>query len=75
MSHDFVRGQSVAETCFSHWELHVSGIDTSTQFCETQWRHSVKIRLYKNPPPYFIVLASSVKTKEVGVIEFHRMLC
>ena len=34
------------------------------------WRHSVKSRLYKTPPPYFIVLASSVKTKEVKVIEF-----
>ena len=44
-----------------------------TPFCETQWRHSVKTRLYKNPPPYFIVLASSVKTKEVEVIEFHRI--
>ena len=43
-----------------------------TSFCETQWRHSVKTRLYKNPPEYFIVLASSVKTKEVEVIEFHR---
>ena len=30
------------------------------KFCETQWRHSVKTGLYKNPPPYFIVLASSV---------------
>ena len=39
-----------------------------------QWRHSVKTRLYKNPPPYFIVLASSVKTKEVEVIEFHRIV-
>ena len=27
-----------------------------------------KVSLYKNPPPYFIVLASSVKTKEVEVI-------
>ena len=44
-----------------------------TEFCETQWRHSVKKRLYKNPLPYFIVLASSVKTKEVEVIEFHRI--
>ena len=26
------------------------------------------------PPPYFIVLASSVKTKEVKVIEFHRIV-
>ena len=43
-----------------------------TSFCETQWRHSVKTRLYNNPPPYFIVLASSVKTKEVEVIEFYR---
>ena len=42
-------------------------------FCETQWRHSVKTRLYKNPPPYFFVLATSVKTKEVEVIEFHRI--
>ena len=39
-----------------------------------QWRHSVKTRSYKNPPPYFIVLASSVKTKEVEVIEFHRIV-
>ena len=30
----------------------------------------MKTRLYKNSPPYFIVLASSVKTKEVEVIEF-----
>ena len=44
-----------------------------TPFCETQWRHSVKTRLYKNPPPYFIVLASSVKTKEVEVIEFSKL--
>ena len=33
----------------------------------------LKKRLYKNPPPYFTVLASSVKTKEVKVIEFHRI--
>ena len=38
-----------------------------------KWRHSKKTRSYKNPPPYFIVLASSVKTKEVEVIEFHRI--
>ena len=43
-----------------------------TSFYETQWRHSVKTRLYKTPHPYFIVLASSVKTNEVKVIEFHR---
>ena len=65
-------------------------------FCETQWRHSVKTRLYNTPspilhsvkrsdvtrwkqghiiplPPYFIALASSVKTKEVKVIKFHRI--
>ena len=48
-------------------------IHFSTAFCETQWRHSVKTRFYMNPPPYFIVLASSVKTKEVEVIEFHRI--
>ena len=28
--------------------------------------------LYKNPTSYFIILASSAKTKEVEVIEFHR---
>ena len=44
-----------------------------TLFCETQWRHSVKTRFYKNPPPYFIVLASSVKTNEVEAIEFRRI--
>ena len=65
-------------------------------FCEKQWRHPVKTKLYNTPspilhsvkrsdvtrwkqgyirppPPYFIVLASSVKTKEVKVIEFHRI--
>ena len=26
-----------------------------TRFCETQWRHSVKTRLYNTPPPYFIL--------------------
>ena len=40
-------------------------------FCKTQWRHSVKTSLYKSAPAYFIVLPSSVKTKEVKVIEFH----
>ena len=35
----------------------------------TRWKQG-----YMRPyPPYFIVLASSVKTKEVKVIEFHRM--
>ena len=29
--------------------------------------------IYKTPPPYFIVLASSVKIKEVKFIEFHRI--
>ena len=45
-----------------------------TLFCETQWRPSVRRRLYKNSLPYFIVLASSVKTNEVEVIEYHRSL-
>ena len=44
-----------------------------TSFCETQWLHSGKSRLYKNPPSDFIVLASSVKTKEVELIEIHRI--
>ena len=39
-----------------------------------QWRHSVKTRLYNTLFPYLIVLASSVKTKEVKVIEFHRIV-
>ena len=42
-------------------------------FCETQWCHSVKTRLYNKFPPYFIVLVSSVKTNDVEVIEFHRI--
>ena len=25
------------------------------EFCETQWRHSVKTRLYNTPSPYFIL--------------------
>ena len=55
---------------FTEWRHCVS-----QNFCETQLRHSMKTRLYKNPPPYFIVLASSVKTKEVEVIDFHRIQC
>ena len=45
----------------------------TNKFCEAHWRHSVKTRLYNTPPPYSIVLASSVKTKEVVVIEFHKI--
>ena len=33
----------------------------------------MKILLYKNPSPYFIALASSVKTLEVKAIEFHSL--
>ena len=36
--------------------------------------NSVKKMLYSTPPPYFIVLASSMKTKEVNVIDFHRIV-
>ena len=32
--------------------------DGKQLFCETQRRPTVKTRLYKNPPPYFIVFAS-----------------
>ena len=61
---------------------------TDTDICETQWRHSVKTRLYNTPSPIlhlmkrsdvtrwkqgYIRLASSVKTKEVKVIECHRI--
>ena len=35
----------------------------------TRWKQG-----NKNLPPYFIALASSVKTKEVEVIEFHRII-
>ena len=30
-------------------------------------------RLYNTPPPYSILLASSVKAKEVKVVDFHRI--
>ena len=35
------------------------------QFCDKQWRHSVKIRLYNTPPPYFILwnAVTSVKAR------------
>ena len=33
----------------------------------------MKIKLYKTPPPYSIVLANSGTTMEVKAIEFHRM--
>ena len=39
-----------------------------------EW-NSVKKKLYKTPPPYFIVLASSGTTMEVKAIEFHRICC
>ena len=35
--------------------------------------NSVKTKLYNTPPPYLIVLASSVTTMEVKAIEFPRM--
>ena len=38
------------------------------------WNVVTSLGENKNPPPYFIVLASSVKTKEVEVIEFHRIV-
>ena len=38
----------------------------------TRWKQGY-IRA-KSAPRYFIVLASSVKTKEVEVIEFHRIV-
>ena len=54
-------------------------------FCETQWRHwkpfwmgtRWKQNYIRPPPPYFIVLASSVTTMEFKAIEFHRinLLC
>ena len=34
---------------------------------------SVTTKLHKTPPPYFIVLDSSVTTMEVKAIEFHRI--
>ena len=51
------------------------------QFCETQWRHRKpfwigtrwKRSYIRPPPPYFIVLASSVTIMEVKAIEFHRI--
>ena len=45
-----------------------------TSFCETQWCHLVKTRLYKTHSPYFIILASSVKTKEAKVMSFTKYL-
>ena len=37
-------------------------------------RNSVKTNLYNTPPPYFIVLTSSVKILEGKAIEFHIMI-
>ena len=36
--------------------------------------NSVKTKLYKTPPQYFIVVASSVTTMEVKAIELHRII-
>ena len=38
------------------------------EFCETQWRHSVKTRLYKTPPPYFILWNAVTSLGENKVI-------
>ena len=51
------------------------------KFCETQWRHRKpfwmgargKQSYIRSPPPYFIVLASSVTTMGVKSTEFHSM--
>ena len=74
--------------------IHVfNSIWQLSEFCETQWRHSVKTRLYNTPSPilhsvkrsdvtrwkqgYIRTLShtsfSTVKTKEVVVIESHRI--
>ena len=55
------------------WLGRSRSFDHVQVFCETQWRQSVKTRLYKTTPAYFIVLASLVKRKEVKVIEFRRI--
>ena len=74
-----VRATRHVEFCETQWRhsvktrLYNTPSPHTFSFCETQWRHSVRTRLYKNPPPYFIVWASSVKTKEAEVIEFHRI--
>ena len=39
-------------------------------FCETQWRHLVKTRLYKNLPTYFIVLAIVLAILTEYIISF-----
>ena len=53
----------------SRWKQgYIAEPPPHTSFCETQWQDYIK-----NPPPYFIVLASSVKAKELDVIEFHRI--
>ena len=70
----FIHRYSVKRSDVTRWKQGYITPLPHTSFCETQWRHSVKTRLYKNPPLYFIVLASSVKTKEVEVIEFHRII-
>ena len=63
---------SVKRSDVTRWKQGYITPPPHNSFFETQWRHSVKTRLIKNPPPYFIVLASSVKTKE-AVIEFRRI--
>ena len=37
-------------------------------FCEAQWRHSVKTRLYNTPPPYFILWNAVTSLGENKVI-------
>ena len=39
-----------------------------TSFCETQWRHSVKTRLYNTPPLYFILWNAVTSLGENKVI-------
>ena len=41
--------------CLLGYDMHWVDCPLLSLICETQWRHSVKRRLYNTPPPYFIL--------------------
>ena len=51
-----------------HRRLPATNPSWNVKFCETQWRHSVKTRLYKTPTPYFILWNAVTSLGENKVI-------
>ena len=57
------------QNSIKHYSVKRSDV-TGNRF---EWELGEKQRYVRPPPPYLIVLASSVTTMEVKAIEFHRI--